>query len=317
MKISVIVPIYNAEKFIVRCIESIIEQTYMNWELILVDDGSSDDSYNIAKNYAQKNNQIIALHQQNSGAGAARNLGISYATGEYIVFVDSDDYIECDYLDMLINHNEDIVFINVNRRNEQGIIVAKEKMSSYNRLNRDDILRGQMTGKILWGGVRKAVKNELINKYNIRYSHLKVGEEAIYSFLILYYASSIGFINKEVYNYEVHSGSLSQSLNEDPWGEVARQLKQKVIEMGCYDKYAETINTFLYTACIVSITKLANKYKYWEYVQKSRYRIRIMNKDIDSKHNLDWKNMNEKAKICLIFIEMKMLWPIYLVCKIR
>ena len=96
--ISVIVPIYNVEKYLTKCIESIINQTYKNLEIILVDDGSPDKSPIICDEYAKKDNRIKVIHKKNGGLSDARNYGMSLATGEYISFIDSDDYVTDDYI---------------------------------------------------------------------------------------------------------------------------------------------------------------------------------------------------------------------------
>ena len=100
--ISVIVPIYNVEKYINRCIDSIIEQTYTNLEIILVDDGSTDNSGSICDEYAKKDNRIKVIHKENGGVSSARNVGLDTAIGQYITFVDSDDYIEKKYCEILL-----------------------------------------------------------------------------------------------------------------------------------------------------------------------------------------------------------------------
>lgn len=110
--ISIVVPIYNAEKYIRRCIESILSQTYKNWELILVDDGSKDNSYNICKEYASIYTNISVIKQENKGANKARQHGWLYAKGEWITFVDADDYIPKYALECLIgksNEDTDII----------------------------------------------------------------------------------------------------------------------------------------------------------------------------------------------------------------
>lgn len=99
--ITVVVPIYGVEKYLARCLDSILKQTYTNLEIILVDDGSKDNSGKIADEYALKDNRIKVIHQVNGGLSAARNTGIKVATGEYITFVDSDDYIDVDYIEYL------------------------------------------------------------------------------------------------------------------------------------------------------------------------------------------------------------------------
>ena len=100
-KISVIVPVYNVEKFLAQCLESLVLQTYKNLEIIIVDDGSSDNSYKIYKKYAKSDSRIQIIKQKNAGVSAARNTGLASATGEYVHFIDSDDYIDIDYYEKI------------------------------------------------------------------------------------------------------------------------------------------------------------------------------------------------------------------------
>ena len=102
--ISVIVPVYNTVNYVRYCVESILSQTMKDFELILVDDGSSDGSEKICDEYSKNNLNVISLHQKNKGVSAARNLGIEMASGDYIVFVDSDDWVESDYLEILLRN---------------------------------------------------------------------------------------------------------------------------------------------------------------------------------------------------------------------
>ncbi|QQO62348.1 glycosyltransferase [Providencia manganoxydans] len=101
--VSIIIPIYNVEKYLSLCIESIIEQTYSNLEIILINDGSPDNSSNIINNYASKDKRIKSIHINNKGVSAARNLGLDIATGEYIVFVDADDYLSIDFVSYMLD----------------------------------------------------------------------------------------------------------------------------------------------------------------------------------------------------------------------
>ena len=101
--ISVVVPVYNVEKYIDKCINSIINQTYKNLEIILVDDGSPDNCGNICDEYAKKDNRIIVIHKENGGLSDARNTGIEVSKGKYITFIDSDDYISDNYVSFLYN----------------------------------------------------------------------------------------------------------------------------------------------------------------------------------------------------------------------
>ena len=101
--ISVVVPVYNVEKYLEKCLNSILEQTYKNFEVILVDDGSSDCCFNICEQYAKKDTRIKAFHKKNGGLADARNYGIKRAIGNYITFIDSDDFVKKEYLEFLLS----------------------------------------------------------------------------------------------------------------------------------------------------------------------------------------------------------------------
>ena len=188
-------PVYNSEKYLSAAIDSVLEQDYKNWELVLVDDGSLDNSREIMSEYSERDSRIRLVHQDNSGPGAARNAGIEHSTGDYLVFLDSDDRLVPNYLSRLepLANSNDLVFIDVLQVDEYGNAIAREEMSKFSHLDKDRLLRWQLTGKIPWGGVRKAVSRELVNSYNIGYSQIDVGEEAIFSFRVLDSAKKFAF----------------------------------------------------------------------------------------------------------------------------
>ncbi|MDQ1143763.1 glycosyltransferase involved in cell wall biosynthesis [Bacillus sp. SORGH_AS 510] len=122
IKVSVIVPIYNVEKFLSKCIETIINQSYKNLEIILVDDGSPDRSGEICDEYAAKDKRIKVIHQKNSGVSSARNAGINAATGDYVCFADGDDYLMPDYVEYLMD---------LAVRNDADISLTTDMFSNY------------------------------------------------------------------------------------------------------------------------------------------------------------------------------------------
>ena len=195
MRISVLIPVYNAAEYLARCLDSIIAQTYSDWEVIAVDDGSKDNSYQILQQYAEKDNRIIAVTKENEGPGLTRNYALELAQGEYIVFVDADDYIEPVYFEELekcVHENgADVVFIDVIQERPDGSVICEEKMSAFAEYSKKDLISYQMCGTMPWGGVRKAARKSLIEEYNIRYTKDPVGEEAAYSFKLLFYAKKI------------------------------------------------------------------------------------------------------------------------------
>lgn len=315
--ISVIVPVYNTEKYVSRCIESIINQSYTDWELILVDDGSTDKSLEVLREFEKKDSRIKVIHQENAGPGIARNTGISIAVGDYIVFVDSDDVIKPHYFKKLSHCKADIVFIDIDQVDENYQVISHEYMSDYRKLSKDEFLRGQMTGKILWGGVRKAVKRILLKDNNIQFTEHRIGEEAIYSFLILYYASSISFIKGTVYEYVNRTGSQSDLRDDDPWGPVALELRKKAVRIGVYEEYASTINAFVTSAAIVSLDKMANNYNLSDFMKKAKMKKKQYNRTIDKNYPIDTDHMSAKAKIVYPFFKYNMPFMIYIASYIK
>lgn len=315
--ISVIVPVYNAQSFLERCIQSVQSQNYQDWELYAIDDGSTDSSYIILCKYRDIDPRVHVISQENQGAGRARNKGIDAVEGEYTVFLDADDYLEPSCFENLVSHKEDVVFFNAYRRNQSGKIVTIEKNSLYRNQTKDVIIRNQMTGKMPWGGWRKAVKTSLLKDNKIYYSEHRVGEEAIYSFKVLQLASSISFIEIPLYNYEVHSGSLSQSFSNDPWGGIVSALKEEIINMGLYELYANTLNAFAVTAGMISLDRLASHYNYKDFKSNARKRINEMNREIDRQYSIDIKSMDKKTIVLYILSNRNLLMVLYLLSNIR
>lgn len=312
MKISVVVPVFNSENYIKRCIDSITAQTYPEWELILVDDGSTDSSMSILEEYEKADKRIKAIHQENCGPGIARNTGISLATGDYLVFVDSDDIITNDYFYRLSKETSDVVFIDIDQVDENLSLLCEEHMSKYNSLAKDQFIRYQMTGRIPWGGVRKCVKLNLIRKYGILFSEHKIGEEAIYSFMVLYFAQSFSFIEGTVYRYINRQGSQSDSIDDDPWGPVAKSLSDRIHELGIYEKYANTLNAFMTTAAVVSLSRMANHYLLKDYKNKAKKRILSYQNAIDHNYVIALDDADQRVKYIYPFLKKGWIWPIWI-----
>lgn len=320
MKISVIVPVYNAEEYLKKCIMSVVRQTYDNWELILVDDGSLDGSFTVAVQAAEKDARIKVIHQKNAGPGAARNRGIKEATGDYVVFLDSDDYIDKNYFRLLVPKARinDVVFIDVRQIDVEGKLLKEEKMTRYKTWTKDRLLRSQMTGKIPWGGVRKAVRSTLLKENNIEYTLHSIGEEALYSFRILYAANTVGFLDeKPVYFYVNHEGSQSKIKSSDPWGEATECIKEYLQENGLYERFADTLSAFHATAAVVSLDRIARMYKGEECRQKAKSRICKFHELYDRERGIDLDSMSYKAKVFVPFLMKGQYYPIFLCSRLK
>jgi len=315
--ISVIIPVYNSELYLGGCLDSIRNQTYSDFEVILVDDGSTDKSGELCDHYCAQDERFQVIHKKNSGAGAARNDGLSKAKGDYIVFVDSDDKLVNTYFEQLSTHDEDVVFIDVEDVNNKGEVARHEYMSIYKHLTRSDFLRCQMTGMLPWGGVRKCVKRNLITVNNICYSNHKIGEEAIYSFKVLRYAKSVGFIEGTSYLCLLHSDSLSQTKLDDPLGDVALNMRQVVKEVGDYAEFGSTVNAFIKVAAAVSVYNMAQNYNLSAYKKQAENRLKKLNEDLDSSQDTDALHISKRMRVVIWLMEKKCWLVIWLASRIR
>lgn len=321
MKFSIIIPAYNAERYIRRIVRCVLAQSYSDWELIIVDDGSTDNTYHIANSFAKNDSRISVLRQANSGPGIARNSGIQYATGDYIAFVDADDIIDNDYLKLLSMRaveNYDIIFIDVMQIRKGGVKVKAEKMSQYRNLGKDALLRSMMTGKAPWGGVRKIVKASILKEYDVKYSNLKIGEEALFSFKTLYFSKKISFVEeKPIYFYELHEDSQSNIKVLDPWGGVVPVLRDFLISEDIYARFANTLNALNVAATIVSIDRISLLYNGKERKKIIDERMQVYFSNYDKKYGIDLNNLVFKAKIFIPLLNMNCIWPLLVICKLR
>lgn len=216
--VSIIVPVYNSEKYIHRCIDSIINQSYKDIEIIVIDDGSIDGSVDIINNYAKQDHRINLYTQQNSGPSLARNYGLSIASGKYITFCDSDDYLEYNYIQQLIQSIEqldvDIVSSGYIDISKYGTIKLNDFYNGKPILSKqefvDSIFKG--VGGTLWG---KIFKKEIISKYNLKLNpNIYMCEDMIFVLQYSMLCKSFGAIEQNLYNYyRLNDESISKKMN--------------------------------------------------------------------------------------------------------
>ena len=210
--ISIIIPIYNVEKYIINCIESVIRQTYKNIEIILVNDGSIDNCGKICDEYLMKDDRIKVIHKKNGGLSEARNYGIEAASGKYITFIDSDDYVEKKYIESLYQaikiNNVKISQCNINKVNNKSDII--EKLGYINRNVRsgkemiEDIYNGHWGENIVaWN---KMYSIDLFE--NIRYPVGKIHEDEYTTYKFLYYTDKVAIVDEYLYNYRQNEDSI-------------------------------------------------------------------------------------------------------------
>lgn len=207
---SIIVPIFNAELFLSKCIESIVIQSFKDFELILINDGSSDKSELICTQYVKSDDRIRFINKFNSGVSATRNIGIEQARGKYVMFVDADDWIEKDCLRILYkklqNENLDLLQFSYKRVNKLGeIIQIFSEMTDVLDLN-GYLNRGVYL--VCAGG--SIIKKSVIDNNMIRFrKNLKLGEDQIFILTVMFFSKHIARISDVLYNYYQNSKSAS------------------------------------------------------------------------------------------------------------
>lgn len=218
MLISIIIPAYNADRYIRNCLNSIVRQSYTNFEVIIVNDGSKDNTLKICRTFAENDNRFLITNKKNEGVSEARNIGIVKAKGDWITFIDSDDSLEVDYLKELINRIDDtvdFVFQGVKRLTDENIIISQTDIinetvnsNSFNKLfNTHQLsLRGNPVSKLF--------KSKIIKDNNLKFnSNITYNEDMIFILeYVLFCEGYIVFSDTINYNYYIHSGSITNTL---------------------------------------------------------------------------------------------------------
>lgn len=221
-KVSIIVPVYNVEKYLAKCIDSIIAQEYDDWELILVNDGSSDSSKAICEEYCINDNRISLYNQENAGPSAARNLGIKKAKGEYITFIDSDDYVTPTYLTDLVKYDSDVIASGFDLWYLDGRPTRRKTydklffFSTYDNNIGEAIAIGEY--KYLWHSpCCKLYYRELLISNNLLFNEdLNYGEDHLFNLTVLLHCTRITLVPVSNYIY-THYGNLSLTNRRVPY----------------------------------------------------------------------------------------------------
>ena len=225
MKISIIIPAYNCEKYLNRCLDSVLNQTYNEFEIILVNDGSTDKTSDICDEYKAIDNRIKVIHKENGGVSSARNIGISKSTGEYIMFLDSDDWIERDMVEKLYNNISKYDDIDMGMcgcylefsSKEKQILQIKLKNKTYDStedyLKEFSYYRDKGVFGYLWN---KIFRSSIIKDNQLLFKKYSIAEDLFFLYELLPYCNKIKVIEDSLYNY-MHENeySLSKSNKED------------------------------------------------------------------------------------------------------
>lgn len=205
-QISVIVPVYNVEKYLTQCIESILSQTYQEFELLLIDDGSEDNSGSICDHYSNIDSRVHVFHKENGGVSSARNMGIEHAKGEWVCFVDSDDWIDKDTFEYITGLWKGADFLQFGYRrtggtaSEYSYVPSKVLRYSTSVYCTKRIYHSAICGYLL--------KLNIIKKYKISFpNHIKYGEDQAFILKTVICSSEIVILDRHFYNYRDREGS--------------------------------------------------------------------------------------------------------------
>lgn len=214
--ISIIIPIYNVEKYLKRCLDSVIKQTYRNIEMILVDDGSPDGCPGICDEYALADNRIKVVHKENEGLAEARNVGLSASTGEYISFIDSDDFVSLEYVEILykgiVEFDADVSLATFQRFEKiEDVVLRKNDGADFQLLTKKQIFENYTslntcTSMPFISACNKLYKRELFD--DVQYPKGKLFEDSFTSYKLLDKADKIAFVPDALYYYFINPKSI-------------------------------------------------------------------------------------------------------------
>lgn len=198
--ISIIVPVYNSESTLNRCVDSILNQVFHDWELLLIDDGSTDRSGEICDQYDAKDQRINVFHKKNGGVSTARNVGLDNAKGSWVTFIDSDDFVSINFLSTFVRfQSSDLYIYGIQFINNSTIFLPPEECIKIEDVMELDNLLNKLYFTVPWG---KIYKNDIVQKNNIRFNiNLKIGEDTDFVLKYLLYTNNIRLISKPLYHF--------------------------------------------------------------------------------------------------------------------
>lgn len=231
VKYSVIVPVYNGEKTIARCIDSLVCPERKDYEIIIVNDGSSDNSKEICLQYCDMYPQVVYIEKENEGVSSARNIGLNVAKGEYITFLDSDDYIRGSYFDKLDGYLCDdfdfLMFGKIIFDGQKEKLCVLEESDTRNIKDTIDLVCKSLISQTLNFSCNKIFRADIINRYKIRFDEdLAIGEDKVFVVQYIMHISNARFINDPLYVISIeNSDSLSRKKRENLCEQILKEQK--------------------------------------------------------------------------------------------
>lgn len=206
--VSILIPVYNTEEYLPKCLDSIVNQTYSNLQVVIIDDGSKDASLSIAQKYAKQHPYIEVYHQENQGVASTRNNLLDKVKGDYVLFIDSDDWCELDMVEYLVNNatinNTDLIVCGMVVNDALIRMDFQERMLSQEECIKIFLFHQEITGSLCNKFIKKSLLHNLYFQYDISY-----GEDALFCWSFLQKAKQIMMTNRQLYHYRMNNFSIS------------------------------------------------------------------------------------------------------------
>ena len=322
MRFSIVIPVYNVEKYLMKCIESVEKQSFQDYEVVLVDDGSTDKSGMMCDQFASSDSKIRVIHKQNGGLLSARRVGFQNALGEYVISCDSDDFLEKDALDAINNIIEeckpDLIAFNAYIINGSQKTLFCKPLFYDGIIDKDDFLEKMFSTYALNSMCMKAVKSEILDKerdYSDYYSY-NFGEDILQSVPLILKACSIYYTGKALYDYRISSGMMRKYSSSYYWSykkvnkKIRTQMKENGVKKAEYYADQHILNS-TYGAIIQAQFLDKVPLEDWKKISSdSLYKKAVKNKAIRRKINI-------KEKIVLIFFNSRAYGILFRLLKIN
>ncbi len=282
--ISVIIPVYNLEDYISRCLDSILRQTYTNLQILVINDGSSDNSAEIVTQYVRNDSRVVLINKDNEGVSTARNIGLNAAIGEYVMFVDGDDWIEDDMIENLyaLSGKGEMDFVG-------GGFVFEDLASGRKRYSPGNfepqymvgnaILKNFFLGHYIWGSVWGGIyRLDFLNRYSLRFEkEIKYGEDVFFNTKVMSKANKIVVCKNHFYHILVRSSSVTRSsvheLKEKKEADYEAYLKKE----GLWEEYSDAYKVWFIRSGNYKLYHLALKVGINEYIAYYRHYVSVSN----------------------------------------
>lgn len=320
-KVSIVIPIYNVERYIHRCIESIRNQTLKDIEIILVDDESPDNCPKICDEYASIDNRIKVIHKKNEGLGMARNSGLDIATGEYVAFVDSDDFVDITMYETLYKHasekNLDVCYSGIQKYYNNGITIPFKEFSEKHHFNSPkeiDWFLFIMFGKnkeqsFEMSACRSIYSRILIENHNIRFvsERTAASEDLIFHIDFLTKSQSVYVIPDYFYNYYCNTNSITTTYSEEKYNRLIKLLELSKEKLTHYFKEEDKYLPYYYCG-VLRIFKVILKF---ESLEKTPFKLKVKTLKEHLSNSLFQEMVNHKEFYQKVYFYDKILCLLY------